>query len=252
MNILIVEDEELLAMELAEKLFDLDNTVKIVGQLHSVSSTIEWLQQYKCDLIFLDIHLSDGSSFAIFEKIKVECPIIFTTAYDQYAIRAFQVNSIGYILKPISERDLRQVLDKYKKLKTIFSSDLNNLLKYLSNEIPPQKKNLDRIILYAGKTQVPINVDDIAYFMAEGRYLYAMTKNGKKYFYDNTLYKLEEELDGRQFFRLNRRFLVNFTNVISFTSYSKNRIKVKLIPEPEEEIIVSSEKIKEFKQWLVR
>lgn len=252
MNILIVEDEQLLAMELAEKLLELDDTIKIVGQLHSISSTIEWLQQNKCDLIFLDIHLSDGSSFAIFEKIKVECPVIFTTAYDQYAIRAFQVNSIGYILKPIREDDLQQALDKYKKLRTMFSPDLNNLLKYLSKEISPQKKFLDRIILNSGKTQVPININDIAYFMAEGRYLFAITKNGKKYFYDNTLYKLEEELDDHQFFRLNRRFIVNFTNVISFTSYSKNRVKVKLSPEPEEEIIVSSEKIKAFKQWLAR
>ena len=107
-------------------------------------------------------------------------------------------------------------------------------------------------MLNLGKTQIPVNIEDVAYFMAEGRYLFAMTKSGKKYFYENTLYKLEEILDNREFFRLNRRYIINFNSIVSFTPYSKNRIKVKLFPEPGEEIIVSSEKIKEFKQWLER
>ncbi len=114
MNVLIVEDEYLLALELAEKLLDMDSNIRIAGQTQSVASTVEWLQQNECDLIFLDIHLSDGSSFAIFDKAKVKSPVIFTTAYDQYAIRAFQVNSIGYLLKPIDDKDLRQALNKYQ------------------------------------------------------------------------------------------------------------------------------------------
>ncbi len=252
MNVLIVEDEHLLALELSEKLLDMDNNIRIVGQTQSVASTVEWLQQNECDLIFLDIHLSDGSSFAIFDKIKLKIPVIFTTAYDQYAIRAFQVNSIGYLLKPIDDQDLRQVLNKYKDIRGSFTTGLDNLLDYLDRTSSPQKKYLNRIMLNLGKDQIPINVEDVAFFMAEGRYLFAMTKSGKKYFYENTLYKLEEILDNREFFRLNRRYIISFSSIVSFTPYSKNRIKVKLFPEPGEEIIVSSEKIKEFKQWLER
>lgn len=252
MNVLIVEDEQLLAMELAEKLVHLDNDIKIVGQTDSITSTVEWLQSNNCDLIFMDIHLSDGNSFSIFEKIKIKCPVIFTTAYDKYAIRAFEVNSIGYLLKPIDELDLEKALIKYKDLRGILKTDIDNLLSYLGKPQPPQKSYISRIMLSSSKVQMPINVDDIAYFMAEGRYLFAITKSGNKYFCESTLYKLEEVLNDRDFFRLNRRFIVNFDSVVYFTPYSKNRVKVKLKPEPEEEIIISSEKVKEFKQWLAR
>lgn len=252
MNVLIVEDEQLLAMELEERLVHLDNDIKIVGQTSSVESTVEWLQHNSCDLMFLDIHLSDGSSFSIFEKIKVKCPVIFTTAYDKYAIRAFEVNSIGYLLKPIDEKDLEKALTKYKEIRGIFRSDFEHLLDYLGKSSPSQKNFISRIMLSSSKAQVPTNVEDIAYFMAEGRYLFAVTKSGGKYFCESTLYKLEEELDNREFFRLNRRFIVNFNSIAYFTPYSKSRIKVQLNPESDEEIIISSEKVKEFKEWLVR
>lgn len=252
MNVLIVEDEQLLAMELAEKLLDIDGNIRIVGQTHSVASTVEWLQHNDCDLMFLDIHLNDGSSFAIFDKIKVKSPVIFTTAYDKYAIRAFQVNSIGYLLKPIDERDLEQALKKYKELKGMFSSDIEGLLDYLGKTSVSKKNFISRIMLNSSKAQIPTNVEDIAYFMAEGRYLFGITKSGNKYFCESTLYKLEEELDDHQFFRMNRRFIVNFSSVVSFTPYSKSRVRVKLSPEPDEEVIVSSEKVKEFRQWLAK
>lgn len=253
MNVLIVEDEQLLAMELAERLLHLDSNIKIVGQTSSVASTIEWLQQNDCDLIFLDIHLSDGSSFSIFEKIgRIKCPVIFTTAYDKYAIQAFDVNSIGYLLKPIDDRDLEKALNKYKEVEGSFKINLENLINQLGKTSELQRSFIKRIMVSSSKAQMPMNIEDIAYFMAEGRYLFAITKLGNKYFCESTLYKLEEELDDREFFRLNRRFIVNFSSIVSFTSFSKNRVKVRLNPEPEDEIIVSSEKVKEFKQWLVR
>jgi len=117
MNVLIVEDEQLLATELAERLANIDSEINIVGQTDSISSTVAWLQQNDCDLIFLDVHLNDGISFSIFDKIKVKCPVIFTTAYDQYAIKAFEVNSIAYLLKPIDEADLEKALNKYKEIR---------------------------------------------------------------------------------------------------------------------------------------
>lgn len=252
MNVLIVEDEQLLAMELEEKLVHLDSNIKIVGQTSSVESTVDWLYHNNCDLMFLDIHLSDGSSFSIFEKIRVKCPVIFTTAYDKYAIRAFDVNSIGYLLKPIDEKDLEKALVKYREIREVFRSDFESLLTYLGKNPSPHKNFISRIMLSSSKAQVPTNVEDIAYFMAEGRYLFAITKSGGKYFCESTLYKLEEELDNREFFRLNRRFIVNFNSIDCFTPYSKSRIRVQLNPQSEEEIIISSEKVKEFKEWLVR
>lgn len=253
MDILIVEDENLLAIELAEKLISLDSSIKIAGQTDSIVTTVEWLQSNSCDLIFLDVHLSDGISFSIFDKIKVKCPVIFVTAYDQYAIKAFEVNSIAYLLKPIDEKDLVKSLNKYKEMKSLFrSSDIEGLLDYLGKPQPETKTFISRIMLSSGNTQLAMKVEDIAYFMADGRYLFAISIHGDKYFCDSTLYKLEEELDNSNFFRLNRRFIVSFASIAYFTPYSKSRVKVRLKPEPEEEIFISSEKVKEFKEWLVR
>jgi two-component system, LytTR family, response regulator LytT len=252
MNILIVEDEQLLATELAERLANIDSEINIVGQTDSISSTVAWLQQNDCDLIFLDVHLNDGISFSIFDKIKVKCPVIFTTAYDQYAIKAFEVNSIAYLLKPIDEADLKKALNKYKEIRSMFRADFESLLSYLGKSQTESKNFISRIMLSSGNAQMPMNVDNIAYFMADGRYLFAVSMAGDKYFCESTLYKLEQELDNREFFRLNRRFIVNFASVDSFTPYSKSRVKVKLNPQPDEDIIISSEKVKEFKQWLVR
>lgn len=252
MNILIVEDENLLAIELAERLVHLDSEIKIVGQTDSIASTVAWLQHNECDLMFMDVHLSDGISFSIFDKIKVKCPVIFTTAYDQYAIRAFEVNSIAYLLKPIDEKDLEKSLNKYREIRGMFRVDFETLLNYLGKSKTETKTFISRIMLSSGKAQMAMNVEDIAYFMADGRYLFAISVTGEKYFCESTLSKLEEELDNRVFFRLNRRFIVNFASVAYFTAYSKSRVKVKLKPEPDEEIIISSEKVKEFKQWLVR
>ena len=252
MRVLIVEDEHLLAMELAEKLVHLDNSIKIVGQTESVSSTIEWLYRNECDLIFMDVHLSDGNSFTIFDKIEVTCPIIFTTAYDQYAIKAFEVNSIGYLLKPIDDYDLNKALNKYKMIKNFPSTNIESLLNYLNNPLKSQKKFIKRIMLSSGKKQMAMNVEDIAYFMADDRYLFAITKTGNKYFCESTLYKLEETLNDLDFFRLNRRFIVSFDSVAYFIPFSKSRVKVKLKPDLEEDIIVSSDKVKKFKLWLVR
>ncbi len=162
------------------------------------------------------------------------------------------MNSIGYLLKPIDEEDLRKALLKYKQMRSLFRADLDNLLNYLGKPTGEEKAPISRIMLSTGKAQMAMNVDEIAYFLANGRYLYAVDRKGDKYFCDGTLYKLEEELDTRMFFRLNRKYIVNFSSVAYFTHYSKSRVKVKLIPQAEEEIIVSADKVKEFKRWLVR
>ena len=252
MDVLIVEDEQLLAMELAEKLVRLDETIKIVGQTESIGSTVEWLRANRCDLMFLDVHLSDGNSFSIFDKVKVDCPIIFTTAYDKYAIKAFELNSIVYLLKPVDEDDLKKALDKFRKIRNSVMPDINNLLNCLNKPEVPANKYIQRMMLSIGQKQMAMSVDDIAYFMADGRYLYAFGKDGKRYLCETTLYKLEEELNPHNFFRLNRRFMVSFDSVAYFVRYSKSRVKVKLKPELEEDVIISADKVTEFKSWLVR
>lgn len=250
MRVLIVEDEMLLAEELAETLLSFDFNIEIVGKLQSVSEAVAWLHTHTCDLLFLDIHLNDGLSFSIFSKVEVTCPIIFTTAYDQYAIQAFDVNSIAYLLKPIEEEDLKKALKKYKEFVLPGNDDIQKLLNYISNEKSLEKQYKERLMLSMGKKQIPVNVKEIAYFRADDRYVFAMTTDGQEYFCDVTLTRLVEILNPRYFFRINRRFIVNYASVSELNAYSKGRIAVKLSPEVKELIIISANKATEFKQWL--
>ncbi len=251
MNVVIVEDEVLLAEELADKLMELSYPINILAILESVEDTVEWLKHNTCDLLFLDIHLSDGISFSIFEQVNTNSPVIFTTAYDNYAIRAFEVNSIAYLLKPIDETELIKAIEKYNNINIAYREKIENLLSYIKNTKEDKSKYKERIILNSGKIQKPVNIDDIAYFEANGRYLYAITKQGFKYFCDFTLSSLEQELNPSLFFRINRTYLVNFDSVKEIIPYSKSRLKINLHPELSDKIIlVSAAKVKEFKKWL--
>lgn len=250
MNILIVEDENLLAEELAEKLITIEPTVQIVAVLESVNDTLDWLSSNTCDLIFMDIHLSDGISFSIFDTIKVDCPVVFTTAYDQYAIQAFDVNSIAYLLKPIGDADLRKAIDKYKNLSALSFDSIRTLLETDKAKSKNKSMYKQRIILNSGNKQKPFYLNDIAYFMADNRYVFAVSKEGNKYFYDSVLYQLETEINPEQFFRLNRTFLVNFDSITEIIPFSKSRLKINLKPEPEQDVIVSAKRVADLKQWL--
>lgn len=252
MNIVIIEDEYLLAEELEEKILSIDSSIKVIAKLDSVSQSVEWLKNNTCDLIFLDVHLSDGLSFSIFDSVDVNIPIIFTTAYNQYSIKAFDLNSIAYLLKPVDEEKLKKALDKFKNLKTDYKNNINDLIAYLNREETSGHNYKKRFMLSMGKVQKPVAVEDIAYFMADDKYLFAFTSKGEKYFCDSTLARLESELDPDNFFRVNRKFYVSINSVNELIPYSKSRIKIKLIPETEEEVIISSAKAKEFKEWLVK
>ncbi len=248
MNILIVEDEFLLANELAERIMQIVPNANILDKLGSVEEAVKWFSKYTCDLLFLDIHLNDGLSFSIFQKVDVHCPVIFTTAYDEYAIKAFEVNSIAYLLKPISDNELKKALGKFAKITAQKNEDIKNLLRYLKKT---EDVYLERITLTLGKKQKPMKVIDIAYFMADDKYVFAITKKGEKFFYESTLYYLEEKLNPRFFFRVNRRYIINYDSVLELLGYSKGRILIKLIPKTEEEVIVSREKSKKLKEWLM-
>jgi DNA-binding LytR/AlgR family response regulator len=247
MDIVIIEDEYLLAEELEEKLLSLMPEIKILARLESVKESIEWFKVNTCDLIFSDIHLSDGIVFSIFDEVKISIPIIFLTAYDHYAIKAFDLNSISYLLKPIKHEDLKKSLNKFKE--SLYSSSLDfSVLKDLVNIKKTGYKK--RLILSLGKVFKPVLVEDIAYFMADGKYLFAIVKTGERYFCNFTLLRLEGELNPNNFFRISRKFFVSYSAVKELLPYSKSRLKLKLFPETDEEVIISTSRAKEFKTWL--
>ncbi|MCG8579462.1 MAG: LytTR family DNA-binding domain-containing protein [Bacteroidales bacterium] len=252
MEVIIIEDEQLLAEELQKELLAIDTSIRIVKCLTNVADSIEWLQSNKCDLIFSDIELSDGLSFSIFKKLDISIPVVFITAYNKYAIKAFETNSIGYVLKPIEAEDLRKVIEKYKK----FQVD-NLLIKKLvsqlsSTETPVNNPGyLNRLVLTLGNIQKPVSVDEVVYFMADDRYLFAITQEGKKYYYDATLAQLENELNPSQFFRANRRYFVNKNFVDEIKTMNRSRIEIVMTEEAEEKIVVSYSRSKEFKDWII-
>ena len=247
MKVVIVEDEYLLAEELEDMMLTLDSSIQVVAKLDTVQDSIEWFKNNSCDLVFMDIHLTDGISFSIFDDVRVDVPVIFTTAYDYYSIKAFDVNSIAYLLKPTREEDVRKALDKYSALNINNSFDYSVIKELISKTSVKYK---ERFVLRMGKHQRPVSVNDISYFMADDKFLFAFLKDGKKYFCDSTLSRLESELNGDEFYRVNRKYIVSFAAVAELLSYSKSRIKLKLSPETEDDVIISASKAKEFIQWL--
>jgi two-component system response regulator LytT len=250
MNILIVEDEQLAAEELEEMLLAYDPSITIAGVIDSVKSAIDWLSTRSCDLILMDIHLADDISFNIFQKVKVMTPVIFCTAYDQYAIKAFTVNSIDYLLKPVESTKLAQALDKFKELKSTSSqADFAQLLEAFRNMQPQYQK---RFIVHSGEKIISIPTTDIAYFFAQQRYVILFTKDNEQYIIDYTLDKLDQVLDPEVFFRINRQFIISFDVIKTMSPYAKGRIKIEIEPATKEEVIVSIDRASRFKDWLNR
>lgn len=247
MNILIIEDEYLLADELEETLQRLDPTYKVLDKLESIEESVYWLNHNSCDLIFMDIQLSDGLSFSIFDKVKVESPVIFTTAYDQYAIDAFNVNGIAYILKPIDEDEIVKALEKHELLKQSYLRNVHNLI----DDYNHKKDSFEnQQVLTIGSTKRVVNIESIAYFQAEDRYVFAILKSGQRMFSNKTLKELEKTLNPNLFFRINRTFIIQKSDVKEWMSYSKGRIKVILESDTDNSFIVSRARNKEFQLWI--
>lgn len=248
MKVIIVEDEKPARDNLEKLLLELEPGIEIQAKLDSVSNTVAWLSAHQTELIFLDIHLADDLSFKIFEQINITTPVIFTTAYDQYAIRAFRVNSVDYLLKPIDKSDLQRSLEKFKNnQKTTQPFDIQQLLQSL---IQPTKTYQSRFIVSRGEKVMSVTVDQIAYFEGEDRYVYLTKKDGTKYIVDYKLSDLEMLLDPTQFYRLNRSFITHFSSIKNIFNVSKSRVKIELEPSTKREIMVSSENTQEFKAWL--
>jgi DNA-binding LytR/AlgR family response regulator len=252
MNILIIEDERFSAHQIEKILKALLPDVRILGVLESVAQSVKWCKANPApDLILMDIQLSDGSSFDIFPQVNITSPVIFITAYDEYALQAFKVNSIDYLLKPIDKNELAQSLEKLKRLIQFkgFASqpDMTAILNTLREAKPNYKT---RFLVKTGQTFITVFTHEIAYLFADHKVSYLVTKEGKKLLIDQTLEELEDQLDPKVFFRLNRQFIAAVHAITKVHNYFNRKLKVELNPPTDIEVLVSREKSHEFKTWL--
>lgn len=255
MKVLIIEDEKPAAEKLELLLKRYDPDIQILTQIVTVEKSIEYLSanQENIDLIFLDIQLTDGLSFDIFKSVKVEKPIIFTTAFNEYAIDAFKLNSIDYLLKPLSYESLVTAMEKIKSLQNNLPQEkyqsnisLDQIAKLISGKTENYKT---RYLVKIGEHIKSISTEDICFFYAEGRTVFIITNENRKFIVDNTLEELTNQLNPEKFFRANRSFIINFDHITDVVVYSTSRLRVKFPHEFEKEIIVSREKVSEFKVW---
>lgn len=246
---LIVEDEKPSARRLCRMLEK--QQLHVLEMLHSVKESVDWFEENKHpDLIFLDIQLSDGLSFEIFEKIKeLKSAIIFTTAYDEYALKAFKLNSVDYLLKPIDEEELVNAIEKYKKQTFQSPINLNDLQQILTGKNSPNTYK-KRFSTKVGQHLKFFSTEEIACFFSENKGTYLRTMEGRNYLLETTMENLENDLSPEHFFRVNRKYLINLSAVQDIISYTNSRLKLKLKKHDDEAIIVSRERVKGFKKWL--
>ncbi|MDN3687501.1 LytR/AlgR family response regulator transcription factor [Cyclobacterium jeungdonense] len=249
LTVLIIEDEQIAAEKLESLLLETASDIRIMAKLGSIKESVRWLEQNRVDLIFLDIQLSDGISFSIFDWVEVSTPIIFTTAYDQYAIRAFQLNSISYLLKPIRKTDLIQSLQKYRDMKSALGIDFDSLLAQMQGRQPDYKK---RFLIQIGEKIKKVDVEEVAYFFVLDKSIFIRTHDGSRFPLEYSLDKLEALLDPTYFFRINRKYLVHMDAISSMVAYSRGRVKLELNPKTEDpfDAIVSIDRSADFKKWL--
>ncbi len=250
MNVLIIEDEKPAAIRLQRMLAAQD--IQVNTMLHSVEEALNWFQNNTHpDLIFLDIQLSDGLSFEIFEEIPVKSAIIFTTAYDEYALKAFKLNSIDYLLKPIDEDELIVAIEKYKEQQPTNNNlqvNIDEIRKLLIN--PIDRKYKKRFSIKVGQHIKIIHTDNIECLYSENKASYIHTNEKRNYLIDNSLEYWQDELDPEQFFRVNRTFIVHINAIKDIVAYTNSRLKLVLQSFNDQEIIVSRERVKDFKNWI--
>lgn len=255
MKLLIVEDEGLLARQLTTLVTALEPGAQVAGQTASIETTLEWLENNPApDLVFMDIELADGQCFEIFNRYPVKSPVIFTTAYDEYALRAFKVNSIDYLLKPIQVDDLREALQKWKELRAMapatpsvagISALVNDLLK--AQSAPPYK---ERFLVKQGQKMHSINLEEVAFFQAKNTLNFLTTRSRQKFVLDYTLDEIEALVPARDFFRANRQFILAHDIITAFHPWFNGKLKVDIALPVEDEIIISREKAPLFREWM--
>ncbi len=256
MKILIVEDEELAVRKLQKTLASLSQDLEVAGTTDSIAATVEWLQHHpQPDLILMDIELADGQSFEIFNLTDVKSPVIFTTSYDEYALKAFKVNSVDYLLKPVQKDELEAALSKFQNFKQAFAGKTKEepqiaaLVKELQHTLQ-HKEYRKRFLVKHMQKLVSVDVSTISYFYSDERLTFFKTADDKKYVIDYTLDEIEEMLDPGDFFRISRGFLVSVKSIDQIQDYFGNRLKLTLRPAIDKEALVSREKVSDFKDWM--
>jgi two-component system, LytTR family, response regulator LytT len=255
MKILIVEDEDLAVKKLQKTLKSVAPDADVTGITDSIKSTVEWLHDNEQpDLILMDIELADGQSFEIFNLIQVKSPVVFTTSYDEYALKAFKVNSIDYLLKPVQKEDLEKSIHKFRSLAIKQNEqndgvDMDNIIKQLQQKLQP-KEYRKRFLVKNGQKLVSIEVNDIRYFFSDGRLNFFKTADNKKFVVDYTMDELEDMLDPEAYFRISRSFYVSINSIEKIDDYFGNRLILQLKPAVDKEALVSREKVTDFKKWM--
>ena len=248
MKILIIEDEQPQAKQLQKYLEEIDKSFEVVDIIPSVSNAAGFLAINNINLIFLDIHLADGLCFEIFDKVKIDCPVIFTTAYDQYAIEAFKHNGIDYLLKPVTKEDVQKSIGKFRSL-TSHKPDYERLVATMG-AFEKAKNIKHRFVGQAGRKLKIVTDDEIAYFYAFEGSVFIRTRKNENLLFDDTLENVEPKLDPYQFFRLNRKIIAHLSAIKEMYPYSKSRLKIALVPEFKDDVIVSYNNVRNFMKWI--
>jgi two-component system, LytTR family, response regulator len=249
MKAIIVEDEKPAAEKLKKAIEKADQSIEILEVLNSVHSSVKWLQQNPMpDLMFMDIELSDGLSFKIFEQVNIHCPVIFCTAYDEYWQEAFEHNSIDYLLKPVKQEKLEAALHKYERLKQYFAVNFQQLQQWQQSGSSPGYKR--RFLVKRGTDYISIKTEDIAYFYATHKLVCMVDNKNQKYILDLSLADIEKQLDPAHFYRVNRKYLAQLSAIKKIKVYPKSKLLLELEPAINEEIIISQENVAAFKEWM--
>lgn len=258
MKVLIIEDEPFAQQELKRLLEGLNKDIVILDMIDTVEDAVEWLDTRKPpDLIFLDIQLADGISFEIFRKVEVDAPVIFTTAFDEFAVRAFQLNSIDYLLKPIKQGDLMRALNKLDSMRNQFGANNDNSVKLSQQQLEnllggAKKEYKSRFVAKVGDQIKHIQVADIAYFYAEDNVVFLITSGNSRYIIDYSIEEIVGMIDPKEFYRLNRAFVTNIKAIEKVYKYLNSRLKIELKPANEKEVLISRARVSDFMEWMER
>jgi len=248
-KVLIIEDEKPAARKLQAMVKELNTSIEILDVIDSVEDAVTWFKTFpQPDLIFMDIQLADGLSFSIFEKTKIESPVIFTTAYDEYAIKAFKVNSIDYLLKPIEKESLASAWDKYQSLNHNKVIGIGELINAISIKKEIQFK--ERFLIKLGDNYTYSNINDVAYFMSDDGFTHLITWDKNNYIIDDKLDDLIELLEPNNFFRINRKYIIHLNSITKISSYFNSRLILQIKPKAKDDVIVARERVGNFKAWL--
>lgn len=248
MKALIIEDESIAAGHLKKMLLGIDPSIEVLPALDSIESCIQFFNSnQEVDLILLDIELGDGQCFEIFKKVNVQAPIIFTTSYEEHALKAFKLNSVDYLLKPVNEQELSSAIEKYKKLHI---EEIKKLQTNLLQMLQSVRKSRNRYLAKCGTRLTSLSADQIAFFYTREKMLYIKTFTNQDFLLDMSLEQVEKETDPALFFRANRQFIISYKSVNTVQTWFNSKLRVDVSPEPFEKIIISRQKAAEFRKWL--